>query len=192
MQRSTRGGRREGAGRPRKASAGVAHLRRETFPRKFPLHVTLRVREEVGNLRTDRRFRRIQRAFLYGGDRFGMRLNHFALQGGRIHLIVEARDRRALARGIQGLAIRLARGINRVSQRRGRVFADRYRARILRTAPDVRRAIHGLLHISPTHPWGIDPFSSASGDACWYVDEAWRAAMIIVRPRTWLLRHAPS
>jgi hypothetical protein len=40
-----------------------------------------------------------------------------------------------------------------------------------------------------THPWYIDPYSSASGEACWYVDEQWRSAFIIRKPSTWMLQH---
>jgi hypothetical protein len=46
-----------------------------------------------------------------------------------IHLVVEANDKLALARGMQGFQVSAARGINRAAKRSGRVFADRYRAR---------------------------------------------------------------
>jgi putative transposase len=189
------GGWRPGAGRPKKKDAGVSHLRREAFPKSYPLHITLKMKKDVGDLRTERRFRYLQRALFRGGDRFGMRLKHFSVQNDHVHLIVEARDRTALSRGVQGLSIRIARTINRLSQRRGRVFADRYHAHILKSLAEVRNAVHYVLynrhkHVPGTHPWYIDPFSSASGEACWYVDEKWRSAMIISRPDTWLLRHA--
>jgi putative transposase len=189
-----RGGWRPGAGRPKKATSGVPHLRRESFAARHPLHVTLKVRREVGDLRTDRRFRRMQRAFFYGSDRFGMRLIHFSVQGDHVHLIVEARERAALAKGMQGLAIRVARAVNRVSQRRGSVFADRYHVHILKSLAEVRNAVHYVLynrhkHVPGTIPWYIDPFSSAAGEARWYVDEHWRSAYIIQKPATWLLQH---
>jgi len=38
--------------------------------------------------------------------------------------LVEAEDERALSRGMQGLAVRIARGVNRALERTGRVFAD--------------------------------------------------------------------
>jgi putative transposase len=195
-----RGGWRPGAGRPKKKHAGVSHLRREAFPTRYPLHVTLKIRKDVGDLRTDHRFHRIRRAFFHGGNRHGIRLIHFSVQGDHVHLILEARDRTALSRGVQGLAIRLAKGINRLSQRRGKVFNDRYHAHILKSPAEVRNAVHYVLHnrqkhqkragIQP-HPWYIDPFSSASGEACWFVQDEF-SAMIIHRPHTWLLRHAPG
>jgi REP element-mobilizing transposase RayT len=189
-----RGGPRPGAGRPKKPGAGVPHLRRATFAARHPLHITLKLRREIGDLRTDSRFRRIQRAFFYAGERFGMRLIHFSVQGDHIHLIVEATGREALAKGMQGLTIRIARAINRHLQRRGAVFADRYHVHILKSVAEVRHAVHYVLynrhhHVPGETPWYIDPFSSAAGEARWYVDEKWRSAYIIRDPTTWLLKN---
>ena len=105
----------------------------------------------MGNLRTDKRFRRIQRAFRYSCDRFGMRKEEFSVQGNHIHLIVEAHDKDALSRGMQGLAIRIAKGINRLSNRKGQIFSDRYHARILRTPTEVRNAVQYVLHNQKKH-----------------------------------------
>jgi REP element-mobilizing transposase RayT len=190
-----RGGRRKGAGRPKLKNAGVSHLRRAQFPGRFPLHVTLEIRKDVGSLRTDKRFARIKRAFRYGCDRFGMRLVEFSVQGNHVHLIVEAKDRRALSRGMQGLAIRLAKGINKASNRKGQIFSDRYHARILRTPAEVKNAIHYVRknwhkHQRQSgrwsHDWYVDPYSSMSGEACWYVDE-YGGALVVARPKSWLL-----
>jgi hypothetical protein len=46
-----RGGRRKGAGRPRKEDLGVSHLRRPSLSRHHPVHVTLRVRRGISSLR---------------------------------------------------------------------------------------------------------------------------------------------
>jgi putative transposase len=188
----TWGGRREGAGRPRRATSGVPHLTRPEHKQRFPLHVTWRIRREVGNLRTDKRFRRIQRAFRYGGDRFGLRLVEFSVQSNHVHLIVEAKDKRALSRGLQGLAIRVAKGVNRASNRRGRVLADRYHARALRTPTEVRHAIHYVLrnlqHHTHEDPLYVDPFSSMAGEAVLHLEPDGTHHSITARPRTWLLR----
>jgi len=188
----TWGGRREGAGRPRRASSGVSHQTRPQHARRFPLHVTWRIRREVGNLRTDKRFLRIQRAFRYGGDRFGLRLIEFSVQSNHVHLIVEAEDKRALSRGLQGLAIRVAKGVNRASNRRGRVLADRYHARPLRTPTEVRQAIHYVLrnlqHHTGEDPLYVDPYSSMAGFAVWHLEPDGTSEPVLVRPRSWLLR----
>ena len=47
---------------------------------------------------------------------------------------------------MQGLLIRVARGLNRFWERKGKVFADRFHARVLRTPREVRNALHYLFH----------------------------------------------
>jgi len=188
----TWGGRRAGAGRPRRSTSGVPHQSRPVLKPRFPLHVTWRIRPDVGNLRTDKRFLRIQRAFRYGGDRFGLRLVEFSVQSNHVHLIVEANDKRALSRGLQGLAIRVAKGVNRASNRKGRVLADRYHARPLRTPSEVRRAVHDVLrnlqHHTREDPLFVDPFSSIAGQAILHLEPDGTHALVLARPRTWLLR----
>ncbi len=83
----------------------------------------------------------LRRCFALGKDRFGFRLVHFAVDGHRVDLVCEAPDRSSLARGLQGLAIRIARNLNRKLGRKGRLFVDRYRDRILRSPTEVRTAL---------------------------------------------------
>jgi hypothetical protein len=66
---------------------------------------------------------------------------HFTVQSNHLHLICEAPDRMALARGMQGLAIRIAKRLNLRLARRGRLFAERYHARALKTPTEVRNAL---------------------------------------------------
>jgi predicted RNase H-like nuclease len=70
---------------------------------------------------------------------------HFSFQGNHVHLLVEARDNRALSEGVQGLSVRLAKGLNRMMGERGSVFSDRYHAHVLRTPGEVRHAIAYVL-----------------------------------------------
>ena len=62
------GGRRKGAGRPRTRprpgliGPGVPHLRRQDFPSRHPVHVTLRLQPGAGHLRAYRRARLIEDA----------------------------------------------------------------------------------------------------------------------------------
>src|SRR5436853_3657261 len=138
----TWGGKRKGAGRkPKGAGAGVSHARRLRLSRRDPVHVTWRVRPHVWNLRTRRSFDRIAEALALGKEVDGFRLVHFSVQGNHLHFVVEAADEVRLARGLQGLAIRIARRLNRMMGRAGKVFADRYHARVLRTPTEVARAI---------------------------------------------------
>ena len=69
-----------------------------------------------------------------------------------------------LARGVQGVAIRVARAINRVLCRRGRVWDGRYHAHILRSQREVRNALVYVLSNFKKHlrgAFGLDPRSLA-------------------------------
>jgi REP-associated tyrosine transposase len=120
------------------------------------------MRHGVFGLRSRRCFTVLARAFWAGGDKFGMRLVHYSVQGNHMHLLVEARGKQALARGMKGLGVRVARGLNRVMQRRGRVVGDRYHARILKSPTEVRRVRAYLVGNAQKH-YGVrqpDRFAS--------------------------------
>lgn len=139
------GGRRPGAGRKPRGTAGIRHGSREQLPRSLPAHVTLRMRPDVPWLRTVRIVHEIERSFAHGRARPGFRLVHYSLQGNHAHLVVEARDRDALGRGMKAIGARLARAVNRIAGRSGRVLADRYHSRPLKTPREVHRALRYVL-----------------------------------------------
>jgi REP element-mobilizing transposase RayT len=118
----------------------------------------MRVLPDVWNLRSRRAFRAIGRAFVSSKERDGFRLIHFSVQGNQLHLIVEARDAQRLSRGMQGLATWIARRLNQLIGRRGKVFADRFHAQVLRTPLEVARA---RAYVQAAK---LDPYSSAGGD----------------------------
>src|SRR5262249_17406112 len=94
---------------------------------KGAAHVVLRIRRGLPGLRTPRAYRVLERAFRRGKSKDGFRLIEYSVQHDHLHLIVEADHREQLARGMQGLMIRIAKGLNRFWHRRvGHVFADRY------------------------------------------------------------------
>lgn len=197
LQFRTRGGKRPGAGRPRKRERpGIPHVRRETFRPYQPVHVTLRIADWVWNLRSERSFSIIHRALDAARCRTDSRIVHFGILGNHIHLIAEAIGERALSNSIRALSIRLARRLNRMMRRRGPVFADRYHAHVLRTPAEVRNAVRYVVGNYAVHAarWGepsrrrsADPYSSA-------VVRAPRVGQLslfpqeVVRPaETWLL-----
>src|SRR5205814_2880595 len=134
------------------------------------LHVTVRVRSEIWNLRTHRCFRTLRRAFARGCERFGFRLVHFSVQGNHIHLIVEAPDADALWRAMKGLEVRMARALNKVMRREGQVFPGRYHAHLLTSPRETARAVRYVLENRAIHaardgrpaPAGSDPCNSDS------------------------------
>jgi REP element-mobilizing transposase RayT len=140
------GGRRDGAGRkPKGSSSGMPHGRRAHFGTPLPAHVTLRVRADVPSLRTVAIVHEIERSFADGCARPGFRLAHYSLQSNHAHLVVEARDRHALGRGMKSIAARLARAVNRIAERSGPVLVERYHLRLLSTPKEVRNALRYVL-----------------------------------------------
>ncbi len=189
------GGKRKGAGRkPKGLVAGVAHVLRERISGREPLQVTLRLVDGLPSLRNVTLFSVLKEVFAVACERFGFRLVHFSVQGNHLHLIAEASGRRALSRGMKGLQVRLARALNRVWERRGRVFADRYHARVLKTPREVRNALVYVLQNAAKHAKAtvasFDRFSSAPWFEGWDVAPPALYAIHppVAAPRTWLLR----
>jgi REP element-mobilizing transposase RayT len=188
------GGRRERSGpKPKGERAGVSHRERAPLASRFPVHVTMKLRAGLPSLRTARPHSEVLKAFAGVKEREGFLLVHYSVQSNHIHLICEARDRRGLSRGMQALAIRIAKSLNRLWQRAGAIFADRYHDHILRTPREVRNALAYVLNNAAKHgvalPHGeLDPCSSGR----WF--SGWRdrpsepeATNPVARARTWLL-----
>src|SRR3954469_3369546 len=171
-----RGGPRKGAGRP--AGERVSHHSRPQFDRIMPALVTLKLTPDVPSLRSSRRFAAIRQAFLAARGLHGMRVVEFSVLGEHLHLIVEADDKAALSRGMQGLGIRLAKAVNRALQRKGGLFADHYHSRLLRSPTEVCGAIRYVLANADHHfgEAGVDWFSSTSREG----------TAIRAEPRGWL------
>ena len=149
----------------------VGHGPRALLAARFPAHVTMKLlRGLPRRLRSKREYTALRGAFAAGCDRHGFRLTHYAELNDHLHFLVEARDRAALSRGLQGLAIRIAKALNRLWRRAGTVFADRYHDRILKTPREVRNALRYVLGNGKKHaaegrevavPQAIDTFTSA-------------------------------
>src|SRR5207245_6581941 len=148
----TWGGARDGAGRkPGPGGPGVPHRTRPTLVRRFPVHVTMRAAGSLPPLRGGRARDVLRGAFAVSCDSGAFRLCHFSIQNTHLHLVCEAQDARSLSRGVQGLAVRIARRLNRALRRHGSVWADRYHARILRTPREVRHALAYVLNNARHH-----------------------------------------
>lgn len=201
----THGGTRAGAGRPRKKDESrgfIAHRARPSHGRGNPVHVTLRVGRGVPSLRSQALEKIVKRALvkqrqrLEAKDAKAFQVVHFTIQTDHVHLIVEATDKRALARGMAGLEVRVARRLNAFLKRKGRFWKERYHRRDLRTPTETRNALRYVLLNTQKHFRVLGdgafacPFSSAAtfdgfSRAAEWVDDTipWPR----VAPRTWLL-----
>jgi REP element-mobilizing transposase RayT len=164
------------------------------------VHVTLRVRPGVPSLRASKLVHAFERSMIRGCERGDFRVVQYSLQSNHVHLLVEAADARSLAQGMMAVGSRLARAAHRVFGRTGRVLADRYHARALKTPREVHRALRYVLLNARRHarrltgPAALDPASSGRWFDGWLsgrvtgsvVGEA--IGLPVARARTWLLR----
>ena len=208
-----RGGKRRGAGRPPKSHrAGAPHTQRPFLAERYPVHVTLRVVPEIGSLRKRAMYAAIRQATLTAASHGMIRIVQISIQRRHLHLLVEAKNKKMLAVGIQSFEISAARHLNvavgkirRQPRRRGSVFVDRYHAEIIKSPTQARNALmyllanwrkHGEDGVAPMSTWKFDWFSSAPQFAYWteYGEEAflWRLPVTyeplwVWRPQTWML-----
>ncbi len=171
-------------GRPPKKSAGLSHARRPAVDPRHPHHVTVRVRRDTWNLRSERAFGHIAKALTLVRGRREFRITHFSVQGNHVHFLAEANDRRAMSNGVRALLVSMARRLNRMMGVRGPRFADRFHERALTGPTQVRNALQYVLGNHASHlarlgkaaPRGADAFSSLVHRE------------LSTEPRTWLLR----
>ena len=184
------GGKRCGAGRkPKGERAGVSHAARSQLKGRFPVLVTMRLVAGLPSLRANGEHALVRQA-LHASTREDFRVVEYSVQSNHVHLLVEAVDEHALARGMLGLSTRLARRVNRLWRRTGKLFSDRYHARILRTPSEVRVALVYVLQNSRKHGAWIarraDVYSSGPAFDGWREKGA-ESERPLERPRTWLL-----
>lgn len=204
------GGKRRGAGRPAKGPRpSQPHKRRTRFRPTEPVHVTLRVADHVQSLRRRDLYQALRSASFVVGmkQQHRFRIIQISIQDDHVHLICEADDATALARGLQSFEGSAAKRINRVLRRRGSVFPDRYHVRILKSPTSTRHALSYVLNNWRHHgkdeagePALVDPRSSGSRFLGWKHLEGvdlWRPpanddSPWVFLPHTWLLREGWS
>jgi len=156
------GGARDGAGRPREKHSGVSHLKRDEI--YGPGHVTMRLQDGLPKLRTKKAFHIFKKAVIQAKKQ-GLKVLHFAILGNHFHLIVEALDKKTLARGMKSLNTRLTLQLNKKLRegRKGTVFTDRYHLQPLNSPTQFKNALAYVLTNASKHTkakLGFDPFSS--------------------------------
>jgi len=159
-----------GLGRPASKNGRVKHRAREVLTVQAAVHVTMRLRDGMPNLRTRKGYAAVRAAFEKFATLDGFRLVHYAAMSNHIHLLVESDSTHALSTGMRKIAHSISRRLNALSVRTGRgwlgrVFADRYFTHVMGSPTEMQRALrylftqaqHHLGHASSTVP---DAFSS--------------------------------
>jgi len=198
----TRGGYRAGAGRPKGRSKHyVPHVRRPRVTAKDVTHITLSCVPGIPSLRRPVPYRLIREIFAAEGKRKGFRLVHFSVRRTHIHLVCEADSTRALSRGVQRIASRIARRLNKHFGRRGRFFADRFHGVVIDSPRQLRNVLRYVYLNEHKDAWrmgelveGFDPYTSHRWFDGWARSEGHPrppprcAADPVAAPKSWLLR----
>jgi REP element-mobilizing transposase RayT len=165
-----------------------------------PSHITLRVVREVGRLRRRKLWAGLENAAIQLGVTDAFRIVHISIQSNHVHLLVEAKDKEAIARGIGRFEILVAKKVNAVLERSGKVFEFRYHRVDITTPKQMRGALAYVLNNWRRHredlttPGAenalIDPYSTGWAFDGWADLDALPAwdRLPSAEPRTWLLR----
>jgi REP element-mobilizing transposase RayT len=185
-----RGGWRRCAGRKKKPGA-ISHDTRRQLRAYHPQHSTVRLVDGAPNL-ASRYLMKIIRKVIADSHKPGFNVVEFNVLGNHLHLINEAANKDALARGMQGLETRLAKRLNAALGRRGKLFAHRYHSRSLRTPREVFNALRYVLLNRKHHAaekkfskYWVDPFSSAPWFTGWaepISKHAWMVSDLVNTP----------
>ncbi|MCC6811444.1 MAG: hypothetical protein IT381_28705 [Deltaproteobacteria bacterium] len=177
-------------GRPPKppgAKKVAPHIPRPTLGTQSAVHVTLKLRRNVPNLRKRKTYALVKRAFSRfrlvsrglprvverqdaARDGDGFRLVHYAVLGDHVHMLCEVDSSKWLARGVQKIAISLARSLNAASVRAaggsldprlgtmhhrpgwiGPVFVERYHLHALATRTEIAHCLEYLFTNAAKH-----------------------------------------
>jgi REP element-mobilizing transposase RayT len=197
-------------GRPPKGPrSSERHGRREVFRLGTPVHVVLRVAPAIGRLRKPKTYAAVRDALLVAARRDNFRVVHVSIQARHVHLLVEATDRVALARGMQGFQISAAKRLNVAvtapgeKRRKGCVFTDRYHVQLIKSPRQARHCLAYVMNNWRHHQedldgaareWKIDRYSSAvsfdgwrDAPTAWQVPDDYQP-LYVWPPRCWLLR----
>jgi REP element-mobilizing transposase RayT len=207
--------------KPKNGRAGSPHTVRPELKDWQPVHIVLRVNPEVGELRKRHMYKALREATitvalreLNFAEEGAFRIVHLSIQNTHVHLLVEAANKTALSRGMQGFQVSAAKHINRAfseqrgleRRRRGNVFTDRFHQEIITTPRQARHTLSYVLnnwrkHRADRSPdsrtWKVDPFSTGALFGGWKEREEatvmWRwpttyDPLVVYLPKTWLLR----
>jgi REP element-mobilizing transposase RayT len=205
----TWGGKRKGAGRKQvNERKSQPHRERPEITSSMAVLVTLRVVENVRRMRRMDAYKALRKALQAVLARTGFRIVHQSIQANHIHLVVEAEDKTALARGMQAFQASAARRLNQVDvddngkARKGQVFVDRYHMEVVTTPTHARHALAYVLNnwrrhkedrAPGTRTWSLDKYSSAISFTGWAERSEWIVPqdyepLPVCTPQSWLLR----
>jgi REP element-mobilizing transposase RayT len=128
----------------------VAHRTRDGIMHDA-LHLAMHAAGGLPSMRTPKARAVIVEAIRAQRGRFGFHVVQFAILSNHIHLIAEASTAKELGRGMKGLQVRISKGLNKLWEREGVVFPDRYFHRVVRKVHELRRLVRYVLQNARRH-----------------------------------------
>lgn len=179
-EKSSWGGKREGAGRP-KSSQLVSHTSRPRVEkRRCPVRITLKLRSGLPSLRSEDLYEVFEKSALRA-RRFGLRVIEYTLLDKAIHLICEFKKSEELEKAFKSLNTSLAVAIKKKvkaetgTAHKGPVFLGRYHMQLLAHPDEMKSALREVLLLpytrDPKNEGARDPYSSG------LVFEKWAALL---------------
>lgn len=158
-------------GRPKEPLSRQRHGKRAPVLAHEPQLVTNRVRPDVPNLRNEDVLRILWDILADVREHCaGMRVCHWVMMANHFHFVVEADDNEALAKGMQGLKVRIAKRLNSHFRRSGEFWHGRFHNVALTSPWEVANVIGYVLFNAKKHgvplEGDLDPYSSA-GEFDW-------------------------
>jgi putative transposase len=160
------------------------------------MHMTVRRRDGLPSFRSQRVLRLLHDLMREKNDD-AFQIVHHSIQSNHIHLISEARDRRAVIRKMHGFMVAFAKRLNALLRRRaGKVWADRYYARDIEGSREMRNVLAYVFHNAKKH--GVQakdsPYFDVYSTAMLF--DGWESKVLVLgfddwpqpKPRTAMLR----
>lgn len=196
-----------------KTRAGVAHLKRESFDQRMPVHVTLAFAQGVFNLRSERCWQPIREILQQASapEAVGeFAILEFTVQGNHMHLLVEADSSTVLRKRMQGLCTRIAKAIAKVMRLRGvappapvngvprpaKLLSDRFHSRVLHSMREASRVRKYILDNTKKHTFErVETMAAYLPTFDWKLPTRWgrdwyssssnSLGFELAQPRTW-------
>ena len=138
------------AGRKPIHDKGIRHIQRERFERESSFHITIKVRQEKSDLQNKMILKALHRAIMKARYK-SLKVIHYTLEFNHIHLLVEAYNQEQLSNCMQSFGVTLAKMINKVKFKKGRVYKHRYHLRRLSSVMELKNVLKYIFNNGIKH-----------------------------------------
>ena len=138
------------AGRKPIHDKGIRHIQRKRFERESSFHITIKVREEKSDLQNKQVLKALHRSIMKARNK-SLKVIHYTLEYNHIHMLVEAHTQEQLSNCMQSFGVTLAKMINKLKSKKGRVYKHRYHLRKLSTVMELKNVLKYIFNNGIKH-----------------------------------------